>query len=128
MSTHRVLVVDDIADAANILVLHLRAAGYEATAVTDPREAVAAAVAFNPHAVLLDIGMPHINGYELAPLLLAALAANRPYIIALTAWGSEKDRAMSKAAGFDEHLVKPLHPDKLEAALSQLLARRSEAS
>ena len=118
----RVFVVDDVRDAAEMLVSLLQAYGYEASHVTDPRVAVETAKRFQPDIVLVDIGMPHINGYELAPLLRRALP-ERVRLIAVTAWGSEQDRRHSKAVGFDQHLVKPVDDKTLRSTIDQLATR-----
>lgn len=118
---HRILVVDDVKDTAETLAAVLVELGHEATPVTDPRKAVAVARKFKPALILLDIGMPHINGYELAPMLRQGLLPERVRIIAVTAWGSETDRAHSRTAGFDAHLVKPVGGDLLQATIRELL-------
>jgi len=103
----RVRVVEGVPDVAEMLTELVKTHGHHVECVTDPREAVKVATKFQPRIVLLDIGMPHINGYQLAPLLRTALSPTRVAIIAVTAWGSVQDQAHSKAAGFDAHLVKP---------------------
>jgi CheY-like chemotaxis protein len=108
----------DTAETLAALVIEL---GHDATSVTDPRDAVDVARSFKPSMVLLDIGMPYINGYELAPMLRESLRPAQVRIVAVTAWGSEKDRALSRAAGFDEHLVKPVAEDTLQTAINRLL-------
>jgi CheY-like chemotaxis protein len=114
-------VVDDLQDAAESLAALVVTLGHDATSVTDPREAVAVAQAFKPALVLLDIGMPHINGYELAPMLRKGLLPAEVRIVAVTAWGSQQDREHSRAAGFDAHLLKPVGVELLQAAIRQLL-------
>ncbi len=94
--------------------------GYVAQYVTDPREAVTVAMALQPAAVFLDIGMPHINGYKLLPMLREALHPRPLHAIALTAWGSAKDRQHSESAGFDHHLVKPVAVETLREVLTKL--------
>ena len=120
---HRVLVVDDVRDTAETLTRLVVGLGYEGRSISDPREAVAAASTFKPTVVLLDIGMPYINGYELCPLLRDALAPTPVRIVAVTAWGSPQDRAHSKAVGFDAHLVKPVGLDLIDATIKQLLPK-----
>jgi CheY-like chemotaxis protein len=119
--TARILVIDDALDAAKLLVTLLSMLGYTAEYVTDPRKAIQAARDFKPGVVLLDIGMPHINGYELAPLLRDMLQPAQIKIIAVTAWGSELDRQHSRAAGFDSHLVKPVSAEMLQSELQKFL-------
>jgi DNA-binding response OmpR family regulator len=99
----------------------LVAMGYPARYVTDPRDAVAVAMQYQPAAVLLDIGMPHLDGYQLLPMLRKALEPNRVPIIALTAWGTARDREYSHDSGFDDHLVKPASMESLRAALKKFL-------
>lgn len=118
---HRILVVDDLADAARMLTELLVVMGYPATYVTDPRDAVAVAMQYQPAAVLLDIGMPHLDGYQLLPMLRKALEPKRVPIIALTAWGTARDREYSRDSGFDDHLVKPASMQSLRAALKKFL-------
>ena len=114
----RILVIDDVADVAKTLTAVVSGLGHTAQYVTDPREAVDVARTFKPTLVLLDIGMPYINGFELAPMLRSALAP-AVRIVAVTAWGSAKDKAHSRACGFDDHLVKPAN----EAALSNVIEK-----
>ncbi len=117
---HRILVVDDLRDAAETLSALIVELGHEATCVTDPREAVQAARIFRPAMVFLDIGMPFINGYELCPMLRTALERSC-VIVAVTAYGSALDREHSRAAGFDAHLVKPVTGALIRATIKELL-------
>ena len=110
--------MQDTAEAVSILLTTL---GHDAQPVSDPRQAVEAARVFQPAMVLLDIGMPHINGYQLCPLLRRALEPAAVQIVAVTAWGSKTDRAHSRAAGFDAHLVKPIDTALLQAIIEELL-------
>ena len=103
----RILVVDDMPDAASTLARMVKLLGHVADFVTDPRLAVDCARTFQPKLVFLDIGMPYINGYELAPMLRKALSPGLVRIVALTAWGSDKDKEHCAASGFDAHLLKP---------------------
>jgi CheY-like chemotaxis protein len=114
VSKRRVLVVDDNADAAEMLGQLLGMMGHEVRMATDPLSALDAAAGFIPEVVVLDIGLPEIDGYELAGRLrsLPGLATSR--LIALTGYGQERDRERSRAAGFHEHLVKPVDIDRLE--------------
>ena len=118
---HRILVIDDVQDTAEAVAILLTTLGHEAKPVSDPRQALEVARDFRPAMVLLDIGMPHINGYQLCPLLRRALEPAAVQIVAVTAWGSKTDRAHSRAAGFDAHLVKPIDTALLEAMIEQLL-------
>jgi PAS domain S-box-containing protein len=113
----RVLVVDDNRDAANSLVMLLKTYGHEVRAMYDGPSAIAAAQEQAPEVVMLDIGMPVMNGYDVA----RALRAGHPELIlvAVTGWGHEAAKRQAKAAGFDHHLVKPV----AESTLIELLAR-----
>ncbi|MGN6513111.1 MAG: PAS domain-containing protein [Lysobacteraceae bacterium] len=112
-TTHRVMVVDDNLDAANVLADFLRQQGYTVTVHDDPGAALAEAGAHPQDAILLDIGMPGMDGYELARRLRAGGASRDALLIALTGYGQHQDRANSRAAGFDAHLVKPAEPQRL---------------
>jgi PAS domain S-box-containing protein len=114
----RVLVVDDNADAASMLDMLLRSVGHETRMANDGAEALRIAEKFEPDIVLLDIGMPGLDGYEVARRL-RRLARERPLrIIAVTGWGQDADRQRSREAGFDLHLVKPVDATQLAKALS----------
>ncbi len=110
----RVLVVDDNRDAANSLgKLLTRLYGQDVRVVYDGQDALAAAAEFLPEVILLDIGLPDIDGYEVARSLRARDDSPRPLVVALTGWGQDTDRQRSREAGFDLHLVKPVDPDAL---------------
>jgi two-component system, sensor histidine kinase len=113
----RILVVEDNADSAESMLLLLRGIGHEVTLVSDGREAVAAALRIRPEVILLDIGLPGIDGFDLAKALRTLPETSSARLIAVSGYGQEKDRARSKAAGFDLHLVKPVDPRKLTAAI-----------
>jgi CheY-like chemotaxis protein len=106
----RVLVCDDNRDFADSLASMLRLAGNEVCVTYDGLEAVAAAGIWRPDVVLLDIGMPHLNGYETARRIGDGLAGRKPLLVAITGWGQEEDRRRSRAAGFTHHFVKPVDP------------------
>jgi PAS domain S-box-containing protein len=110
----RVLVADDNVDAADMITLMLGNLGDEVATAHDGLEALAVAETFRPEFVLLDIGMPRLNGYEVARRLRERPWARAIRIVALTGWGQEKDRAQSRAAGCDDHLVKPVSLAELE--------------
>jgi PAS domain S-box-containing protein len=120
---HRVLVVDDNADAADTLALLLRLRGYDVRVARDGPEALEAAREFNPDLVLLDIGLPGMDGYAVARALRAGKAAGRVRLVALTGYGRDEDRRRSAEAGFDDHLVKPVAPDALLELLATAGAR-----
>lgn len=113
----RVLVVDDNADAAESLAMLLRLSGHETRAVTKAPEVVAACAEFTPDVAILDIGLPGINGYELARQLRQQVGNGKLLLIALTGYGQKEDRERAIAAGFDHHFVKPVDPAHLEAVI-----------
>jgi two-component system CheB/CheR fusion protein len=105
-----VLVVEDNLDAAESTVLLLRGYGHDVAVVNDGREAVLAALAFRPDVILLDIGLPGLDGFSVARLLRARPETSGARLIAVSGYGQEKDRARTAEAGFDLHLVKPVDP------------------
>jgi CheY-like chemotaxis protein len=115
---HRVLVVDDNVDAADSLALLLKLAGQEVYVAYDGPSALVVAETFQPSLVLLDIGMPGMDGYEVARLLRTMVGSQPMWLVALTGWGQEEDRRRSLAAGFDQHLVKPVETDALHELLT----------
>jgi PAS domain S-box-containing protein len=115
----RVLVVDDNVDAATTLEMLLKSLGHETCVVHDGVAALERVATFRPDIVLLDIGMPGLDGYEVARRL-QTLKKDRPFrIVAVTGWGQQADRAKSKEAGFDLHLVKPVDVNDLARALTE---------
>jgi PAS domain S-box-containing protein len=117
-AARRILVVDDNVDAATMLELLLRSLGHETRVVYDGASALKAATEFHPDVVLLDIGMPGLDGYEVARRLRAM--KDRPRrIIAVTGWGQPADRQRSQEAGFDKHLVKPVEANELVRILDE---------
>ena len=115
----RVLVVDDNVDVAATLNLLLKSLGHETCVVHDGVAALKMAVEFHPDAVLLDVGMPGLDGYEVARRLNALKPKRAFRIIAVTGWGQEADRKKTREAGFDLHLLKPVNVDELVRALSE---------
>jgi PAS domain S-box-containing protein len=118
----RVLVVDDNFDAADTMGAMLAVHGFEVTVEYSGEAAVQAVQQQGPDAVLLDIGLPGIDGYEACRRIRRSAQASQPVVIALTGWGQAKDREMAAAAGFDAHLTKPAEPDQVIALLRQRLA------
>ncbi len=114
----RILVVDDNLDAAVALSALLEMMGNETRMVHDGLAAVAAAADWRPDVVLLDIGLPGLNGYEAARRIREHAAGARMVLCALTGWGQDGDRLKSRDAGFDHHLVKPVDPTVLERLLA----------
>ena len=113
----RILVVDDNIDAADSLAILLQALGHDTSVAYDGIEALELAEAYRPDIVFLDIGMPRMNGLEVAAALRKKPAFQRTVLIALTGWGSHEDRARSQSAGFDHHLTKPASPTLLKRLL-----------
>ena len=117
-ASHRIMVVDDNVDAAETLVMLLDLSGHDARAAFGGQEALDVAMAFRPEVVFLDIGLPDMDGYEVARQLLADPATASARLIALTGWGSERDIQKTKKAGFHAHLTKPVDPEAVEALLA----------
>jgi len=117
----RVLVVDDNVDHADSMATLLRLEGHEVHTAYDGLQAVDAVAAVRPEVVLLDIGMPGLNGYETARRIRARGAAGIK-LIAISGWGQARDRQLSEKAGFDHHLVKPVEP----ADLRRLMAKETK--
>jgi len=120
----RVLVVDDNTDAADSLRLVLDLQGHETEVAYDPTSALLAVERFAPDCVLLDIGLPDIDGYETARRIRALPGGDRMHLIAVTGWGQQEDKQRARAAGFDAHLTKPVEL----AAVSALLAEKSRTA
>ncbi len=120
----RILVVDDSRDSAASMAMMLRLIGYEVRTANDGAEAVVEAEQFRPGAVLMDVGMPRLNGYDATRLIRERPWGKGMVVIALTGWGQEADRAKSSEAGCDGHLVKPVHLPDLEKLLAELLSRK----
>ncbi len=123
----RVLIVDDNEDALSSLSMLVRVLGNEICRARDGLEAVAAAEQFRPEIVLMDIGMPNLNGYEAAKRIRAEPWGADILLVATTGWGQEEDRRRSKQAGFDHHLVKPVEPEKLREILAAPVARQTDS-
>ena len=116
----RILVVDDNRDAADSVRLVLEMLGAEVRVARDGTAALAAVEDYHPTVVLLDIGMPGMNGYEVARRIRSSATARRPAIVALTGWGQPEDRRRAREAGFDHHLVKPAEISALRGLLNSL--------
>ncbi|WP_313633669.1 hybrid sensor histidine kinase/response regulator [Massilia timonae] len=119
----RILVADDNADAADTLSLVLREKGHEVHVAYGGEDAVRMGTSIVPDLVFLDPGMPHIDGYEAARALRALPALAEARLVALTGWGAQEDRARTRAAGFDAHLLKPAMPEALDAVLASAIER-----
>ena len=117
LAARRVLVADDNKDAAQTLAMLLEMAGHDVRVVHDGRAALSLAHTFRPDAAFLDIGMPQLDGHEVARALRREPWGAGIYLIALTGWGQEGDRQRAIQAGFDRHLTKPIDPDILETLI-----------
>ena len=120
LSKCRILVVDDNRDSADSLGMLLRFNGSEIRTAYDGIEAVKVAEMFHPEFVLLDIGLPKLNGYDVARRIRQQPWGRDVILIALTGWGKDEDRRLSQEAGFNFHIVKPVDLAALEKLLEGL--------
>jgi len=116
----RILVVDDNEDAALSLSMLLELSGYEVLTANDGAEALRLVTEFEPRVVLLDLGMPRMDGYEVCHRLRQLPGGEKITVIAATGWGQEHHRRKTEAAGFDMHMIKPLDTDVLRTTLDAL--------
>ncbi|HUQ29426.1 MAG TPA: ATP-binding protein [Usitatibacter sp.] len=123
MACKRILIADDNADSATTLSIMLEMLGNEVRIAHDGEQAVRAAREFKPDAILLDIGMPKLNGYDACAQLRGFPETAAAFMVALTGWGQEEDKARARAAGFDHHIVKPVEPSALEALIAGIPRR-----
>ena len=121
----RVLVVDDNKAAADTLAMVIEMLGNEVRTAYDGAQGVEAAEAFKPDVVLMDLGMPRMNGYEAANSIRMQHWGKHMVLVALTGWGQEEDRQRTQKAGFDHHLVKPAEPAELRSLFADLAGRTS---
>ena len=121
-ATRRILVVDDNRDSADSLAMLLRSAGHETATAYGGEEAVEVAEVFGPDVVLLDLGMPHVNGYEACRRIRATPWGRSMVIIAQTGWGQDEDKALTVQCGFQGHLTKPVNQNDLARLLAELSA------
>jgi CheY-like chemotaxis protein len=119
VSGKRILVVDDNRDSAESLAMLLRLFGNDVRTAHDGRMALENAAAYRPDVVLLDIGLPGMDGLEVCRRLRIQSKANQPLVVAMTGYGQEEDRRHTEKAGFDAHMVKPVDLE----ALQELLCR-----
>jgi PAS domain S-box-containing protein len=127
-ASHRVLVVDDNIDAAESLGRMLRLMGNQVRTAHDGPSALEAAAAFIPDLVLLDIGLPGMDGHEVARRLRLLSGLQNAVLVAQTGWGQDEDRKRSREAGFNHHLVKPVSVAALQEVLSELPAGADSSS
>src|SRR6186997_704018 len=116
----RILVVDDNHDSALSLAMMLSIMGHETRTAHDGESAVETAESFLPEVVLLDIGLPKLNGYEVAQRIREHEWGTSMFLIAVTGWGQEEDRQRSTEVGLNVHMVKPVEPAALERLFAEL--------
>lgn len=121
--TVRILVVDDHVDGLITLCALLETMGFHVMSTNDATRAISIAAEFRPHLVILDIGMPKLNGYELARRLRADPRFAHVPLVAVTGYGMKADKERAREFGFAAHLTKPAEPDDLEATVKRLVAR-----
>jgi CheY-like chemotaxis protein len=114
------LVVDDNRDAADTCAALLELSGHLVQTAYTGCEALHRASSFRPHAVVLDIGLPDLDGYALAKQIRATTWGRQALLIAVTGWGQSEDKRRAQEAGFDHHLAKPVAAEALESALQTI--------
>lgn len=119
----RVLIAEDDRDSAMSLEALVQSEGHTTQCVYRGREVVGKAADFACDVVLLDIGMPGINGYDIARIFRKMYGSAKPILIAVTAWSKASDKLMAKAAGFDHHFGKPYEPNELLTVLREIAAK-----
>ena len=119
----RVLIVDDNEDAANSLAMILELGGHETASVYTAADALQRAAVFRPDVVLLDIGLPGMDGYEVAQKMRELPGLRDIRLVAVTGYGRSDDRIRARDAGFDDHLTKPVEFAVLERTLAGIRAR-----
>jgi signal transduction histidine kinase len=124
LEARRILIVDDNNDAAEMLSIMLGGWGHETRVEYDGPAAIAAVEQFQPDIVLLDLGLPTMDGYETGRRLRQTDAGRMALVVAVTGWGQEQDIVRSRAAGLDRHLVKPVAPQVLRALIAEAPRRR----
>jgi CheY-like chemotaxis protein len=123
----RILIVDDHEDSAEMLSMLLTGKGHTARIALDGTAALAMAAAFKPHVGLLDLSLPGMSGYELAQQLRAVPGLSHIRLVAVTGHGSDAHRAKARAAGFTEHLLKPVDLDVMDALLESVRQALAQA-
>lgn len=128
IGSYRILVTDDNEDSAVSLSLMLEFMGHEVRTANDGLEAVQIAAEFKPEVILMDIGMPNLNGYDACRRIREHAWGRDIYMIALTGWGQEEDRRLSLEAGFNRHLVKPVEPTAIEKILASFKEENADGA
>jgi CheY-like chemotaxis protein/nitrogen-specific signal transduction histidine kinase len=121
-----VLVVEDNPDARDTLRMLLELGGHRVETAADGAAALEKALALQPELALIDVGLPTVDGYEVARRIRASHGIRRPYLIALTGYGSPEDRARAVEAGFDRHVVKPVDPETLSEIMAMPVSQRED--
>ena len=121
----RALIVDDNIDAAVCLSMLLDLGGHATRIAHNGTDALKLASDFKPSVIFLDIGLPEMNGYQVARALRSMRDIGHPVLVAVTGWGAPEDRVQSRNAGFDEHLTKPVDISTIELLLARLSTHRS---
>ena len=124
-AAQRILIVDDNVDAATSLGLLLKLTGHETQVGHSGPAALELVASFGPDAIFLDIGLPGMNGYEVARTIRSMARIRQPYLIALTGWGSDEDKRLAKEVGFDQHLTKPIDAGAVNDVLRRLSTARA---
>lgn len=119
----RIMVIDDNKDAAESMSMLFELWGHEVKCAYDGRTALEAAAQYCPDAVFLDIGLPGMDGYEIAERLREQPQSAQTVLVAITGYGQDEDRRRSREAGIDHHLVKPVAPETLQKLLESLQRR-----
>jgi signal transduction histidine kinase/ActR/RegA family two-component response regulator len=125
---HRILVVDDNADSAELMSELLSQAGHQVIAAHDGFAALRALDGFDPEVAFLDVGLPVMDGYELAGRIAQRLGDRAPAFVSITGYGQPSDRERSRAAGFQRHVVKPADPGELLEIIEEVTAERTHSS
>lgn len=119
----RLMVIDDNKDAAESMSMLLELWGHEVMCAYDGQSALEAATTFQPDAVFLDIGLPGMDGYEIAERMRELPSVAKTVLVAITGYGQDEDRRRSREAGIDHHLIKPVAPETLHQLLESLEPR-----
>jgi signal transduction histidine kinase/CheY-like chemotaxis protein len=125
-AAHRVMIADDNKDAADSLAMLLELAGHEVRVARGGRAALSLARTFRPDVAIVDIGMPDLNGYEVARQLRREPWGAAISLVALTGWGRDDDRQQASDAGFDRHITKPVDPETIDGLLTATILSRHE--
>lgn len=123
----RVLVADDFPDSAESMARYLAFAGHETQIAQDGEEAWARVITWQPHACVLDLAMPKLDGFDLARRIRAQLAVEQPLLIALTGWVDPQSERTAYHAGFDYYFKKPIEPQQLVLLIAQQRASSAKS-